>query len=119
MKVPYHPAWIQGGGDVTRHTDKESGAGCPPAQMPGSAQPWLLTREKKDSATMADRTVRPPTQVIWLAPSTVPSSDSAQGASGYAAHHDASERKRDRISGEYVMTHSRSLLSIPVHIQCC
>ena len=56
--------------------------------MPGSAQPWLLTSEKKDSATIAERTVRPPTQVIWLAPSTVPSSDSAQGASGCTAQDD-------------------------------
>ena len=35
---------------------------------------------------MADSTVRPPTQVIWLAPSTVPSSDSAKGASGCAGN---------------------------------
>lgn len=65
-----------------------SGPDSLPAQMPGSAQPWLLTSEKKDSATIAESTVRPPTQVIWLAPSTVPSSDSAQGANGCAAHHD-------------------------------
>lgn len=50
--------------------------------MPGSAQPWLLTSEKNDSAAIAETTVRPPTHVIWLAPSTVPSSDSAHGASG-------------------------------------
>ena len=54
--------------------------------MPGSAHPWLLTSEKNESATMADRTVRPPTHVIWLAPSTVPSSDSAHGASGCMTH---------------------------------
>ena len=39
---------------------------------------------------MADRMVRPPTHAIWLAPSTVPSSDSAQGASGCTARHGAS-----------------------------
>lgn len=55
--------------------------------MPGSPQPFALTSEKEDSDAIADTTVRPPTHVIWLAPNTVPSSDSAQGARGCMTGH--------------------------------
>lgn len=53
-----------------------------PAHTPGRPQPRELTCEKKPRAAPAESTVRPPTQVIWLAPSTVPSSERAHGANG-------------------------------------
>ena len=43
---------------------------------------WEADRARRLQEAMAEMTVRPPTQVIWLAPRTVPSSDSAHGASG-------------------------------------
>lgn len=60
--------------------------------MPGKPQPLLLTNEKNDSDAIADTTVLPPTHVIWLAPNTVPSSDSAHGAKGCMAGKDGMRR---------------------------
>ena len=58
-----------------------------PAQTPRRPQPMELPSCSTPRAAAALATVRPPTHVISLAPSTVPSSASAHGASGCASEH--------------------------------